>query len=137
MTTLPSLLRSSALDELERLSHVLAPALTRGVRTHTLTDVAARVTDGSFQLWTAAHSILVTEVFQAPQVKVVRALWAGGRLDELTRLRDQVEAWARRLGCQEAWIEGRPGWERVHGDAGYARVAVTLVKDLRNGQQVD
>lgn len=88
-------------------------ALTHGAGDFSFEDVVRCVEDGTFQFWPGAESVLLTELLDYPQRRVVNIVAAGGRLPEIEAMVPVLEAWARAHGCVEAVFAGRRGWERT------------------------
>lgn len=119
--------------DFERLAPYLGEALAYTGGSHTLQDVRRRVSDGSFQLWPAASSVIITELFVAPTgQKYVNFFLAGGNLRELKLMHPIVCQWARTQGCTKATFAGRKGWERTFltKEEGWKPQLVLYDKDL-------
>jgi hypothetical protein len=88
------------------------------------------------QLWMAERDgevvlVVVTEVWTAEngQICTIR-IGSGTAGHELLRtMCDEIEAWARGIGCVGMEICGRKGWSRVLD--GFRQTGVILEKDLR------
>jgi hypothetical protein len=86
-------------------------------------DVQALCAAGNGQLWLAFEgddvlSAYVTEIYQYPRKRVVRALFAGGKPGTMDRWLEPmvaaIERWARETWqCQGIEAIGRKGWTRV------------------------
>jgi hypothetical protein len=86
-------------------------------------DVLAICVSGGGQLWLAvdgeeAIAAYVTEIYQYPRKRVVRALFAGGKTGTMQRWLEPmvaaIEHWAReQWGCQGIEAVGRKGWSRM------------------------
>lgn len=90
----------------------LERALAYAGGTHTLDDIWQGVIEGRFQLWTAPHSVMVTEVLEYPRCRALHYFLAAGKMDELEALYPAVLAWGKSVGCTRASLAGRPGWAR-------------------------
>lgn len=105
---------------------ILAPAteafegLCRG-------DVESGLLSGEFMLFQGSKSAAVTCAYG----KSLRVGLAGGDLDELIEIEEDICSYARENGYRCVEIVGRPGWERVLND--YTRTAVLLRKELGYG----
>jgi len=86
-------------------------------------DVARMCFTGNAQLWLAVDdtgpiAAYVTEVYQYPRKRVVRALFAGGKPHTLHQwlepMVNAIEKWSREAwACQGIEAVGRKGWARV------------------------
>jgi hypothetical protein len=97
----------------EELRRRLQRALDVAGNTHTPHDVAAAVSEGRMQAWTAGESLVVTEVLSYPQATALNVFLAVGNLDEVMSLQPEMEAFGREHGCRVMRMEGRKGWRRV------------------------
>jgi len=82
---------------------------------------------GRAQLWCGEGCAGVTEI--APDNRL-HILLAGGSMSGLLAMREDVEAFARALGCTAVYLGGRPGWRRVFPTFGYARQGEDMEKQL-------
>lgn len=99
----------------------------------TLEDVKAGISQGGMLLWItwdgmAIKAAAVTRVMRAPRGLVCHAVACGGQDDDWAKRFSEIEDYARREGCIEARIDGRPGWQRMFRD--YRVECVTLTKRL-------
>ena len=115
---------------LERLERALA---VRG--TQTVSDMLTAARDGRMQIWEGEKLVLVTEVEDYPQFRVLRYATVAGDMNEedLIALQARADAWGREQGCTRAEAIGRPGWDRKATQwlAGWNRVGSFWAKDLR------
>lgn len=91
-----------------------------------LADILA----GRAQLWPGEGAFIVTQCVLTPAGGLIHAWIGGGILAEMMAMRPGIEAWGRAMGCAEATIESRPGWDRLYGRFGYERVGDLLRKRL-------
>lgn len=90
-------------------------ALAYSGGTHTYEDVRAAVEAGDLQYWPGPRSVVITEIMQYPQTRVLNFFLAGaetGHLAELEAMYPEIEKWGRAQGCTVAVMSGRKGWER-------------------------
>lgn len=90
-------------------------ALAYSGGTHTYEDVQAAVEAGDLQYWPGPRSVVITEIMQYPQTRVLNFFLAGaetGHLAELEAMYPEIEKWGRTQGCTVAVMSGRKGWER-------------------------
>jgi hypothetical protein len=115
---------------LERLEKALA---IRG--TQTVDDVLKAARDGRAQLWEGGSLLLVTEVEDYPQFRVLRYATVAGDMntEDLIALQARADAWGRGEGCTRAEAIGRLGWDRKAAQwlPNWERVGSFWQKDLR------
>jgi hypothetical protein len=111
-------------------------ALVYSGHSHTFEDVAAMVAAGTAQFWGGPTSVIVTEIVQEPQHKVLHFFLAGGNLAELEQMTPLIEQWGRERGCVRASLIGRKGWDRTFlKRQGWHNGLVVLEKDLNSGKE--
>lgn len=88
-------------------------ALVYAGGTHTFEDVRAAVDAGTLHFWPGASSVVVTEIVEYPQKKVLHIFLAGGTLSELEQMQPLILDWGREQGCTAATLAGRKGWDRT------------------------
>lgn len=115
----------------ERCEDWLSKALARGGE-HTLDHVLTKIMAGQAQIWEGESAVIVTEITEKPEGRVIHIWLGAGRLDPLLALVPGVEAFGRAWGCAAIELEGRRGWHRVMGRLGYHGDTV-LRKALTNG----
>lgn len=98
--------------EFERLAPVIERALAYTGGTHELEDVWTGIVLGEMQMWSAEHSVVITEIQQYPRLRAVHFFLAAGQMDELERLVPGIEEWGRAIGASRITLAGRKGWER-------------------------
>lgn len=108
----------------------------------TVTGLATRIQNGTLRVWVLGdyQAIFLTSLYQQQNGRFVCSLsWAaGGAGDEIrsnfaggpNAILPPIEAYARLNGCYAVEIMGRPGWERVTRNLGYAPLARTVMKEL-------
>lgn len=79
---------------------------------HTFDDVQSGVARGDQQAWPGLNSIIITEIHQAPQQRILHFFLAGGNSVELEAMLPLIEEWGRGEGCTHATLFGRKGWTR-------------------------
>ena len=107
----------------------LEKALRLGGNTHTVEDVAARIEAGQAQLWENGDGAIVTEVYEHPRRKVVSYWLACGALDAVLALQEDIDGWARGIGCDFATLTGRRGWAPILPKHGWRLDGLQYVKD--------
>jgi hypothetical protein len=112
---------------------LLEHALHCGGDTHTIADVLQGTEAGAFQLWPRAHSVVITQLQDFPQKRLLCIFLAAGIMDELQDVLPDVLAFGRAQGCAGAYLNGRLGWMRSFlRDQGWTVQSVTMVKNLTN-----
>lgn len=97
----------------EQIGDALAYACgADGVPTHTPDDVIRMVDDGRAQCWPGPRSVIITEIIDHPQRRVLHFFLAGGVMRELEAMTPLILAWGRSQGCDAASLIGRKGWHR-------------------------
>ena len=88
------------------------------------------------QLWYGVDSIIITEIEQTPQLKVMHFFLAGGNLEELEVMYPLVVEWGINIGCDRAVLVGRKGWDRsfLKRD-GWELTHHVFIKECSNGKK--
>ena len=120
----------SAQEELLRCREWLESALDVGGNTHSFIDVAEKVVSGHLQLWSAEKGCVVTEIIVYPNKKVLHFFLAGGKLEQITDMQDDIVKWAKAQGCVEMSLAGRLGWKKVFQDDGWKENHIFLEKEF-------
>ena len=107
-----------------------ALAYTEG--THTVADIQAMITAGHAQLWPGERSVVVTQLRETPQKRLLHVFLAAGAMDEIQRLMPIVYEWGTAMGCTGASFTGRKGWARtfVTKEHGWEAKWTTFTKAL-------
>ena len=128
---------------LERLERALAvrgtqtvsDMLTAALHWARREGVASVLMSGVLDRFPGLKLVLVTEVEDYPQFRVLRYATVAGDMNEedLIALQARADAWGREQGCTRAEAIGRPGWDRKATQwlAGWNRVGSFWAKDLR------
>jgi hypothetical protein len=111
-----------------RLKHLIQPALDRSGNTHSLDDVKEEIQQGKAQMWPGEDCVVITNVVDYPQKKVLLYWIAGGDLTEIMSLEDIISDFARGHGCTSAIIHGRRGWLKAL--TGWDERGTTVTKEL-------
>lgn len=119
-----------AADEFKRCKKWIEDALEYSGGTHEIEDVFRGILEGKMQLWPAPDGCLVTEIIVYPRKKVLHIFLAGGKLDQLTDMHDDVIRWAKSYDCSALTLSGRKGWERALLGHGWKPTFVTLSKEI-------
>lgn len=120
------------MTEIERCRPWIEAALEYANGTHLFEDVAAMIEAGRLQLWPAPEGCLVSEIVDYPRKRIFNVFLAGGELDQLTDMHEDMRLWAIAQGCDAATMHGRRGWTKVLKANGWREALVTMEKDLAN-----
>jgi hypothetical protein len=91
----------------------IVAALEYAGGSHTADDIIEAIGAGKMQSWVGDESAVITEVRETPQRKLLMFFLAGGNLRELEAMLPPILEWGRSIGCQEARLVGRAGWQRT------------------------
>lgn len=107
-------------------------ALDRAGKAYCLSDVDAGIAQGKYQLWAKPDAVVVTEVQQFPQQRVLCVFLAAGKLESLEPMLEPLMTWAKtEMGCTSAFLVGRFGWLRSFvGSHGFAPTATVMERSL-------
>lgn len=110
------------------------PRLQKALRytgTHEVEDVAQSLRTGEAKLWTEGDALIITQVEDTPNMRVLIFWLAAGRLEDVLALAERCYAWGRENGCQRAAMLGRKGWAPTLTKRGWKEAnLVYLTKDL-------
>jgi len=118
------------MDELERCRVWIEAALEYSGGTHEYIDVFHAILEGRMQLWPAENGCLVTELIVYPRKKVLHIFLAGGSLDQLTNMHQDVITWSKLQECTALSLAGRKGWTKALKDFGWQEKFTTLIKEI-------
>lgn len=114
----------------QKLLDQLEEALEHGGGEHTLEDVATRIMEGEVQIWAESNAVLITEVLDLPQHRVLHFWLAAGVLEDVVALSHRVMTWGRGQDCTRATLHGRRGWVRALRDEGWNEQGVIMGREL-------
>jgi hypothetical protein len=115
--------------ELERCRPWIEAALKYTGGTHLFEDVVANIAKGTMQLWPAPRGCIVSEIVVYPRKKVLNIFLAGGELDQILDMNDDITAWAKANGCTAGTMAGRMGWKKPLSKLGWELKFVTFQKE--------
>ena len=118
------------MDLTPELIEGLEAALRFGGSTHSIADVVQQTLAGDAQLWVEPDAVIVTEVLQMPNARVLNFWLAAGKRAALLPLHRRVLTWGKSIGCDRAVMVGRSGWERILRDDGWAPSSIVLERKL-------
>jgi pyruvate/2-oxoacid:ferredoxin oxidoreductase beta subunit len=87
-------------------------------------EVRDAIKEGKFSFFSRKKSAAIT----AADGATLRIGLAGGDIDELLDIEEEITVYAMNNGFKQVEIMGRPGWERTLD--GYEKVAILLRKEL-------
>ena len=117
-------------DDFTRCSKWIEDALSYGGGTHDLKDVFDGILSGNMQLWPAERGGIVTELAVYPRKRVLHIFLAGGELDQITDMHEDVIQWAKAQGCSALTLSGRMGWKKALAPFGWEPTLLTLSKEI-------
>ena len=79
---------------------------------YNLSDIKEKIHQGMFHIWGGKNSVMITEIVEFPQVKVLNLLFCGGDYKELEAMMPSFEQFAKHFGCKRIYGGGRKGWLR-------------------------
>lgn len=123
----------SPIDELERCRPWIEAALEYSGGTHNFDDVEAGLALGKMQLWPAPKGCIVTEIVVYPRKKVLNIFLAGGELDQILDMDNDVKNWAKQHGCTAATMSGRMGWKKPLAPLDWKLQHVSFLKEFNDG----
>lgn len=102
---------------------------------YTVDDLIEQIKSGDRQCWMIDNRAIALTQISAERFKTC---WithvTGAGLQEWKDAFEEIEAWARYLGCARIEAVARPGYERIGKQYGLRKTHVLLVKELTDGQ---
>lgn len=118
-------------NEFKRCESYICAALNYSHDTFSLQDIADGVHRGDLQLWPGPNSAVITQIVQYPLKKVIHVFLAGGNMDEVKKLENNLTVWGKSQGCQAVTLVGRPGWTKSFlKNIGYKCTQVQMFKEI-------
>lgn len=118
------------LSELERCRHWIEAALLYTGGTHQWEDIVEGIKASRMQLWPSERGCIVTEIVVYPRKKVLNIFLAGGELDQILDMNDDVRDWAKSHGCEAGIISGRIGWKKPLLKDGWKLMYANFQKEI-------
>ena len=115
---------------LEKCRTWVEDALSYCDGTHAWEDIENGIHTGAMQLWPAPKGCIVTEIVVYPRKKIINIFLAGGELDQILDMNDDVRAWAKAHGCTGATMTGRVGWKKPLKPLGWKVLHTQFAKDI-------
>ena len=117
-------------DELERCRPWIEAALEHSGGTHDFQDVVDELRSGSMQLWPAPKGCIVTQLVIYPKKKVIHVFLAGGNLEQILDMDEDVINWAKQQGCSAGTMSGRLGWKKPLTKLGWKPLHASYIKEF-------
>jgi len=117
-------------EEFSRCRPYIEAALEYTGGTHDIIDIYEGLYKGTFQLWPAKNSCLVTEIIKYPKKKVLNIFLGGGDLTEILSMHEDVIRWAKEQGCSALNMTGRFGWKKPLAQHGWKPMHSSYVKEI-------
>ena len=108
----------------------LMKALKMGAQTHSIADVVDMIDKGDAQLHGCEDAVIITQVYDEPQAKVLHFWLATGELEPVIELSHRVTAWGKEIGCTRATLAGRKGWEKVLAADGWRPLLTVMGRSI-------
>jgi hypothetical protein len=109
----------------EEAASALAPAFDRSY-VHQAQDWIDRCTQGMAQLWRNGDYWAITEIIRGKDGLICHQMASAGAYNDA--LIDEIEGWAKSIGCQKTLATVRPGMARKR--PGYRTKTITQEKEL-------
>lgn len=107
-------------NEVLRVRPFLQPALDHGGNTHDYVHIVDGIIAGRLHLWPAQNSAAITEFHDFPNKRFLHVFLAGGDLEEIRDMHDDMVQFAKDCGCSGISMNGRPGWVKALSDLGFS-----------------
>ena len=120
-------------NDLERCRPWIEAALEYTGGTHEWDDIVESIAKGTMQLWAAPRGCIVTEIVIYPRKKVLNIFLAGGELDQILDMDNDVKKWAEHYGCTAATMSGRMGWKKPLAPLNWKMQYVSFQKEFSDG----
>lgn len=120
----------SLLDRLELWEDTIEEALHHGGNAHSFDDIVAMVLQNKVFFFTYPEAFVVMEKVDYPQFSVFHCFLAGGTIEAVMGVQDEMEKVGRELGCKYLSIAGRRGWQRQLQERGWRHICTTLYRTI-------
>jgi len=98
--------------------------------THTAQDVVDAVENDIAQLWLRDDAAIVTRIEQHPRERHLVLWLAGGALESIIDMEDELLDFGRKNGCARMTMAGRPGWRKPLERLGWSMESVTMAREV-------
>ena len=102
------------------ISKWIIGALKYSNGTHDFEDVVRGIEQGEFQLFANDRGCVVTPIPHYPRKKVLFVFLAGGDLEGVTDLHEEVIEFAKSRNCELMTMIGRMGWTKALKQHGWS-----------------
>ena len=116
-------------DDLARCRPYIEDALQYCNGTHEFEDIVKGIAESKMQFWPAPRGCMITEIVVYPRKKVLNIFLAGGELNQLKEMNDDMTVWAKQQGCTGGTMSGRVGWRKVLEPMGWKLMHSHYVKE--------
>jgi hypothetical protein len=116
----------SPISELERCRPWIEAAIKRSGDLNTWDEVCVGIRSGKMQLWPAERGCIITEIVVYHNTNALHVFLAGGELDEILQMTENVKEWAKLQGCSFASFDGRLGWQKPLEKIGWKPHSITM-----------
>jgi len=114
------------IDVIEHCRPWLEAALDRSGNLNTWDEITRGIAEGKMQLWPAERGCILTEIVVYHHTKCLHVFLAGGELDEILQMTENVKEWAKLQGCSFASFDGRLGWQKPLEKVGWKPRSITM-----------
>lgn len=118
------------LDGMDRHRDEIERTLEYTPGTHNFDVLVDMIMQGQLTFWDLPNGFFLTEVQLYPLARHFHVFMAGGELQALIDLHDDMLMLASALGCSRATIAGREGWGRVFRDRGWKKNLTVISKEI-------
>ena len=120
-------------NDLEKCRPWIEDALEYCGGTHKFDDIVEAIYAKRMQLWPAPRGCIVTEIVIYPRKKVLNIFLAGGELDQILDMDNDVKNWAKQHECTAATMSGRIGWKKPLKPLNWKMQHVSFLKEFEDG----
>ena len=117
-------------NELERCRPWIEAALEYSGGTHEFSDIVEGIGKGYLQLWPTPKGCIITEIVVYPKKRVLNIFLAGGELDQILDMDNDVKAWAKEQDCEAAIMAGRLGWKKPLAPLNWKMLHANFIKEF-------
>lgn len=122
--------KDQAVNELERCRPWIEAALERSGGHNAWDEIVGGLVSSRMQLWPAEQGCIITEIVVYPKTKALHIFLAGGKLDGILQMTENVKEWAKLQGCSFASFNGRFGWQKPLEKLGWKPHSITMHLEL-------
>lgn len=97
---------------------------------HTISDVQERCVDGRCQSFQHEDGVIVTELLEYPNTRVMNVVLAAGDMNDVLTAQQEMIKFAKQHGCDKIIMRGRKGWRRVLKHHGWGEPTIAMELSL-------